>query len=493
MSAGLVPALDLRPANTGHPNDPDAAARVPANIEAETAVLGGVLYQNDTFHMLEGVEARHFYEPFHGRLWEWIADRIGKGLLAEPVVSQQFFERDPAYVELGGITHLAMMVANAPPPANIAAYAREVVELSMRRDLLRLAVDLSHNAVEAVRAEDAVGLAESALLAMQVASRRIEPITAAQAAARVLERLDAPEDEMAGIGTGIETLDEELGPLQPGDLVALAGRTSMGKSAAAEVIAYNIAARGFGVIQINGEMTVEEMAQRHLADICQRRHAERGPEYRDIRRRRISHDQRQMLSAAHGELSRVPLVMLKRTGIKFSQLRSIARRQAAIWARQGITLGALIVDHMGLIRPDHPSRDRYADQTAISNGTKELAEELGCPLLALLQLNRETEKRDDKRPKLADIRDSGAWEQDADVVVAFYREAYYARQQPEPKAGAPGSKEDAAWADWDRARRSPTVEAIILKARAGPPQTIKLWGDVARNAIRDRAPEGDLL
>jgi replicative DNA helicase len=101
-------------------------------------------------------------------------------------------------------------------------------------------------------------------------------------------------------------------------------------------------------------------------------------------------------------------------------------------------------------------------------------------------LNRETEKRDDKRPKLSDIRDSGAWEQDADVVIAFYREAYYARQQLEPK-------KDLEWSEWDRARKSPTIEAIILKARAGPPQTVKLWGDVARNAIRSRAPDGDLL
>jgi replicative DNA helicase len=302
----------------------------------------------------------------------------------------------------------------------------------------------------------------------------------------VLERLDAPEETVRGVMTGIASLDEELGPMQPGNLIALAGRTSMGKSAAAEVIAYNIAERGLGVIQLNGEMTVEEMAERHLADICHRRYGARGPEYRDIRRRRITVDQRSMLGTARDELAEVPLVMLKRTGLKFSQLRSIARRQTAIWARRGITLGALIVDHMGLIRPDHPTRDRYADQTAISNGTKELAEELGCPLIALLQLNRETEKRDDKKPKLSDIRDSGAWEQDADVVIAFYREAYYARQQVEPK-------KELEVAEWLRAKASPSIEAIILKARAGPPQTVKLWGDVARNAIRDRAPDGDLL
>lgn len=483
----FAPALDLRPvANDGHPNDPDQVARVPSNIEAEQAVIGCAFYDVDAFHMIEGMEARHFYEPFHQRVWEWISERVASGLRADIVLSAQYFERDAAFNEFGGLTYFSDLVDRAPPAPNVAAYAKEVSDLAMRRDLLRLAVDLSHNAVEAVKVEDVVSLAESALLAMQVASRRIEPITAALAAARVLERLDAPEELVGGILTGIETLDEELGPMQPGNVIALAGRTSMGKSAAAEVIGYNISAQGLGVIQLNGEMTVEEMAERHLSDICHRRYGALGPEYRDIRRRRVSFDQRQMLTTAQQDLAAVPLVMLKRTGLKFSQLRSIARRQTAIWARRDIKLGALIVDHMGLIRPDVPTRDRYADQTAISNATKELAEELGCPLLALLQLNRETEKRDDKRPKLSDIRDSGAWEQDADVVIAFYREAYYARQQVEPK-------KDLETAEWLRARSSPAIEAIILKARAGPPQTVKLWGDVARNAIRSHMPDGDLL
>jgi replicative DNA helicase len=116
-----------------------------------------------------------------------------------------------------------------------------------------------------------------------------------------------------------------LGPLQPGNVIALAGRTSMGKSAAAEVIGYNIAEQGLGVIQLNGEMTVEEMAERHLADICHRRYGALGPEYRDIRRRRVGFDQRQMLTTAQQDLAAVPLVMLKRTGLKFSQLRSIAQ------------------------------------------------------------------------------------------------------------------------------------------------------------------------
>lgn len=493
----LVPALDLRPvSNEAHPNDPGAVPRIPANVEAEQALLGAVLYENEAFHLIDTVEPKHFYEPFHGRLWEWMTGRITKGALAEPVLSSQYFERDPGLEELGGLSYLAALIERAPPAANAPQYAREVVDLATRRELLRLSAELAYNAVEAVQADDAVGVAESALLALHASSKKLEPVSAGAASAKVLDYLDAPPEEIIGIRTGLGPLDEELGPLMAGDLILLAGRPSMGKSAAAECISLNIAEQGWGVIQLNGEMTAEQMAQRHLSDICHRLYGLRGPEYRDIRRRRITPDQRAMLGRAHEILRPLPLVMLKRAGLKLSQLRSIARRQASIWARQNVKLGALVVDHMGLVRPDVPSRDRYADQTVISNATKELAEELECPVFALNQLNRETEKRDDKKPQLSDLRDSGSWEQDADYVIGWYREAYYASRQTEPDTGAIGRKgedQQVAWAEWDRARRSKTIEAIILKARAGACLTVKLWGDVARNAIRGAAPEGDLL
>jgi replicative DNA helicase len=459
-----------------------------ANLAAEQAVLGAVLYDNEAFHLIEGLAPDQFAHPFHGRLWAEIADSIGRGGLAEPICMLERLKDDPSLIDMGGIRYLADLVDKAPPATNAAHFAHMISEIARRRALLTLSGELG----QAIRAGDLdsheiIGTVESTLLAMQVTSKRLEPITAGAASLRVLDALDAPPEVIHGIMTGLAPLDEELGPLVPGNLILLAGRPSMGKSAAAECIALNIAEQGLGVIQLNGEMTPEEMAQRHLTDICQRSNGFRGPEYRDIRRRRIGFDQRRMLQQAHETLQPLPLVMLKRSGLKLSQLRSISRRQAAIWARQDIKLGALIVDHMGLVRPDQPSRDRYADQTMISNATKELAEELGCPIFALNQLNRESEKRDDKRPQLSDLRDSGSWEQDADYVIGWFREAYYAQRQAEPK-------KDLEWSEWDRARKSRAVEAIILKARAGACSTVKLWGDVARNAIRGEAPEyGDLV
>jgi replicative DNA helicase len=188
--------------------------------------------------------------------------------------------------------------------------------------------------------------------------------------------------------------------------------------------------------------------------------------------------------------------MLKRSGLKLAQLRSLVRRQTAAWARSGIELGTVVIDHVGLIHPDQTTRDRYADQTIVSNTLKELAEELGCAIIALNQMNRENERREEKRPQTHDLRDSGSWEQDADFIIGCYREAYYAQRQPEPKvtkAGKAGEDQQLAWSEWDRARRSQTIEAIVLKAREGEIGTVKLWGDVARNAIRSAAPEGDLL
>lgn len=259
----------------------------------------------------------------------------------------------------------------------------------------------------------------------------------------------------------------------------------MGKSAFAECVGLNMARAGLGVIQINGEMTPDQMTRRHLTDIVFDRWQFQGPKYSDIRKRNVTHDQMQMLYWAHEQLSALPIEMMKKPGLRLRQLRSIVRRQTAEWSRRSIPLGAVFIDHVGLLRTD-VRMDRYEAQTEISNGLKELADELQCVVIGLNQLNRETEKREDKRPQLADLRDSGSWEQDADFVIGFYREAYYALRQPEPKG-------DLNWAEWDRARKSRTVEAIVLKAREGACGTVALWADVDRNAIRGAPPEGDLL
>lgn len=484
----LVPALDLRPGQTP----------LPASIEAEQALLGVLLYDNDAFHRLEGVEPHHFHEPFHGRLFERIRTLIASGRLADPILMADGFTSDPAFEQLGGVRYLADLMDRAPQSQAIVDYGRVVAELAQRRDLISLGGEMANAARDSeIGPEAVISIAEAGLLAMQVQTRPMKLISAAQAAADVLADLDNPADRQAGVSTGLEPLDAHLGPLLSGDLVLLMGRPSMGKSAVAGCIALNVAQAGQGVIEINGEMTAGQMTRRHLTDLAQASFGARGPKYSDIRKRAVTLEQRQILDHAYRLIHGLPLLMIKRSGLKLSQLRSLVRRQTAAWAREGIVLGTVVIDHVGLIHPDQATRDRYADQTIVSNSLKALAEELGCPLIALNQMNRQNENRDDKRPQLSDLRDSGSWEQDADLVIGCYREAYYAQKQAEPltnKAGRAGEEQQAVWAEWDRARRSRTVEAIVLKAREGETGTVKLWGDVARNAIRGAAPEdGDLL
>ncbi|MCC4295836.1 replicative DNA helicase [Brevundimonas aurantiaca] len=481
------------------PRDEAQAARaVPSNIEAEQALLGCVMFDNEVFYRLDRLDPGQFYEPFHQRLWGAIASNIASGMLAEPTTLMDRFKTDPAFEEFGGLRYLADLVDRAPPSGNAPSYARSIIDNALRRQISILGDALRSEAPDPDEdPRDIIGKAESSLLAMQVSNRETRLVSAGEASSRVLAELDAPKEERGGIRTGLEPLDQMLGPLLPGDLALLMGRPSMGKSAAAECIAINIAAPGWaeyinkadmmpeatqGVIQINGEMSPEQMVRRHLTDIAFSAWMGDGPKYSDIRKGEINYDQRQMLGRADEVLRRMPMTMLRRR-LKMSELRSLARRQAAEWHRKGVSLSALIIDHVGLVKPDGGRMDRYEAQTEISNGLKELAEELQCVVIGLNQMNRENEKREDKRPQLSDLRDSGSWEQDADFVIGFYREAYYAQRQPEPK-------KDLEWDAWDRARKSRTIEAIVLKAREGECGTAMLWGDVARNAIRGAEPKG---
>lgn len=475
-----------------HPAHPDYVEdRGPSCMEAEQALIGAVLFDNEAFHLVDvPLEPRHFFEGLHGRLWAFASERIGKGVSAEPIGAAQAMGADVAFKELGALGYLMELVDHAPQRSAAAHFAGMVLEQARRRDLIGLAGEVSKLARAGEPASDVVGFAESALLAMQASGRQTSLVSAGEASARVLEALDNPSAAQGGILTGLGPLDAMLGPLLPGDLVLFMGRPSMGKSAAAECVALNMARFGHGVIQINGEMSPEQMARRHLTDLCFDEHAMRGPKYSDIRKRAVGQSERAMLGVAHELLHGLPLTMLKRPGLKLSQLRSLVRRQAAAWVRSDVPLGALIVDHVGLLKPDQRGMDRYEAQTEISNGLKELADELGCVVIGLNQMNRENERRDDKRPQLSDLRDSGSWEQDADFVVGWYREAYYAQREPEP--ADKGKADDLIkWADWDRRKKSRTIEAIVLKAREGETGKVDLWGDVARNAIRGAAPEND--
>lgn len=470
------------------PEDDDFLHGVPCDMDAEQAVLGAVLFDNAVLDRLGQLEAGHFYDPVHARVFDRAQQQIGRGSLADPVGIASALKADPGLAELGGLRFLAKLVERAFVPAAIA-HAKIIVDMALRRRLIQISDAVG---LEARRGSspgsDQLEAAERALLELQVQDRPMQFTTAGRAAQDVLHYIDKPEDHAGGLLTGLAPLDQQMGPMMPGDLIVLGGRTAMGKSALAAVIASNAAAAGQGIIEINGEMSVGQMMRRHLTSLAFDKYNKRAPAYSAIRKREITYDQRQMLEWAADEIEARPLVLMKRTGLRFSGLRSLVRRQRAEWDRAGIRLGAVVIDHAGLVRPDTDNRSRYEDQTIISNGLKEMADELQIVVIALAQLNREPDKRDNKRPMLSDLRDSGAWEQDADVVLGIYRDAYYAQREPEPKTTSGKVDAEMAWAEWDRRRRSKTVEAILLKVREGETGLVELWGDMATNSILGADP-----
>lgn len=469
------------------------ASRPPGNIEAEHALLGAILYENSALDAVDGmVSALAFVEPYHGRLYTHARELIQRGQLADPLTLASKVERDPAFADMGGMRFLVDLVERAPPASNAPDYARIIQELWQRRALAGIG-DLVGRMARGrdgdIPADKIIEEAERELLALQMSDRRVQLLSAREAVDRVIEELENPSSA-PGVMTGIDTLDEELGGLMPGELWLLAGRPSMGKSALAGALALNVALRGFhpdgsrlGVCEISGEMTEAQMMRRHITDYAFDLHGLDAPEYRNVRRRRLEDYEREaFLRSAHDLRELRTLYSVKRTGMTIGTLRSLIRRQVALWRREGIKPGLIVVDHVGLIRPDLEQRSRTEAQTEVAIRLKELADELGVVILALVQLNRSLEARDDKRPTLPDLRDAGAWEENADGVMGVYRDAYYATREQEPK------KHDAR-IEWEERKASKIVEVLLLKVREGSSGVVRLWGDMGRNVIRSKEPD----
>jgi len=513
-----------RPDYDPHPfapfgGDPTVPPPPPHNLEAEQALLGSLMFDNEWLHRQpSGLIGSHFYEPFHQRLFDAIRDNVNAGYLAEPTMLVEEFRGDPAFKEFGGLRYLADLVDRAPPASNSPEYARVIIDLGLRRDLARVGADLIKRANDTGGgpATQLITNLESDLIGMQV-DNRIGEMSSLQdgmhgTIAYVQDRTSA-----TGIESGIRPIDLQVGPMLGGDLLLLAGRPSMGKSAVGLSIALNVAAPKLaaklngrdpeeygvaepkGVIEIHGEMTFGDRTQggqtvrRHMTDVGYALYGTAFPKFSDIRKKNVSDDQVRMMIRVAEVMDAVPIRGIKRTGASISTIRSLVRRQASDWKRAGIPLGLVLVDHVGLLRPEGESRGRYDAQTEIAIAMKELAGELGVPVLALVQLNRNVEQRDDKRPMLSDLRESGAWEENADVVMMAYRDAYYAQREAEPDV-AKNSGMD--WSKWDARRKSKNVEIMLPKVREGDAGgSAMIWADLAWNAIRGCEPEhnGGLL
>jgi replicative DNA helicase len=483
---------------------PDAGApayrTAPHNIEAEQGLLGAILVNNDAFYRVSDfLEPKHFFEPIHQLIFETAASLIRAGKVATPVTLKTFV---PAETDIGGgmtvAQYLARLAAEATTIINAQDYGRTVYDLSQRRDLIRIGEDMVNVAFDApvdfaprAQIEDAerklYDLAESGRYdgGFQKFSQALA--VAVDMAANAYSR----DGNLSGLSSGLRDVDAKMGGLQPSDLIILAGRPAMGKTALATNIAYNVAKNWQAELQADGtmksvnggvigffslEMSAEQLATRILSERT-------GISSSMIRRGGITEADFETIREHSIEMQNLPFYVDDTGGISISQLTARARR---LKRQKGLDL--LIIDYIQLLSGSgRKSDNRVQEITEITTGLKALAKELAVPIIALSQLSRQVENREDKRPQLADLRESGSIEQDADVVLFVYREEYYL-QSKEPR---PGTPEHEKW-QLDMSLVHGKAEVIIGKQRHGPTGTIDLQFDASVTRFGDLAQDAQL-
>ncbi len=474
----------------------------PHNIEAEQALLGAILVNNEACDRVSAfLGPEHFYEPLHARIYEAAAALIRAGKLASPVTLKTYFNSDEALSEIGGPAYLARLAAAATTVINALEYGRTVFELAQRRQLITIGEDMvagSFDAPVSVTPADLIQQAEQELYAVAETGKFGKGFLdfgsalthAVDMAAKAYER----DGGLSGISSGLRDIDAKMGGLQPSDLIILAARPAMGKTSLATNIAYSVAKaydsayRSDGSMEVKDggvvaffslEMSAEQLATRIISE-------QSGIPSERIRRGKIAEDEFHKIVQVSQDLQNLPLYIDDTGGLNVGQLAARARR---LKRQKGV--GLIVVDYLQLLAGSHrrAMESRVQEVTEISTGLKALAKELSVPVLALSQLSRQVEQRDDKRPQLADLRESGSIEQDADVVLFIYREEYYL-QRRQPRENTP---EFFEWQE-EMDRVTGLAEVIIGKQRHGPTGTIPLQfeGSVTKFqdlAADDRLPE----
>jgi len=468
-------------------NDPAVSERIaPHNLEAEQALLGSILVNNIAHEKVsEILSPEDFYDPVHGRIYEAIDTLISRGQIADPKTLRGLFDSDPALASLGGAQYLADLAASVISIINVEDYGRLIHDHYLRRQMINLGQDVVNDAYKH-------DLDNPAIHQIEVAEARLFDLAqtgtldrgfiklekALVTSLRMAEEAHKRDSHITGVTTGLRDLDRKMGGLQRSDLIILAGRPSMGKTALATNIAFNAAhawyrsdgKEGSGVAFFSLEMSSEQLATRLLGE-----HS-RVPSDK-IRRGEIKADDFTKFMEASKTLSRVPLYIDDTPALSVAALRTRARRLK----RMTPHLGAIVIDYLQLLHGTARNSDnRVQEVSEITRNLKALAKELNIPVIALSQLSRAVEMREDKRPQLADLRESGSIEQDADVVMFVYREEYYhARSEPSRRQDEDDGKFNTRHQRWmERGEEIRNVgEVIIAKQRHGPIGTVELHFD----------------
>lgn len=468
---------------TGNPAQAtsDFDGTLPHNIVAEQQLLGALLTNDQIFDRIAAIlRPEHFFDPVHQRIYDVAASRIAKNALVTPVTLATFLEDDAGLKELGGPAYLVRLAGSAISTFAARDYAQIIYDLAIRRDLISLGQDISARAAQVdVSSEPREQIVEAEQMLYKLgeqgqAERGFQSfLRAVTDALNVANAAYQRDGGLAGLSTGLDDMDKKIGGLHRSDLLILAGRPSMGKTSLATNIAFNIAkAYQKGTLPdgtegtVNGgvvgffslEMSSEQLAARVLSE------ASEVPS-EQIRRGDMTEEEFRRFVEAAKQLEACPLFIDDTPALPISQLAARARR-----LKRTHGLDVLIIDYLQLVRPATAKDSRVNEVSEITQGMKAIAKELDIPVIALSQLSRAVENREDKRPQLSDLRESGSIEQDADVVMFVYREEYYKEREK------PGDDRLEEMAKWQEAmeRVHGKAEVVIGKQRHGPIGTVEL-------------------
>ena len=473
---------------------------LPQNVEAEAALLGALMIDNRLVEDIQlKLKTHHFFEPLHGRIYEAILKLTDSNRVANPVTLRPLFESDENIKEVGGVAYLAQLTGSGAAVIGARDFAGQIYDLALLRALIGVGRDLVEGALDT--SEDVAPLAQIERAETELykvaeeggAEGRAKSFAdATKEALEMAERALNSGGHLSGFTTGLESLNAKIGGLHKSDLTIVAGRPGMGKSALGTNIAFAAAQRfmrdvedsiepeksaGAPVALFSLEMSADQLATRILAE-------QSGISSENLRMGKISQQEFRQLARAAAELQSLPLYIDDTPGLTIAALRTRARR---LKRQKGI--GIIVVDYLQLLQGSGKNNNdnRVQEISEISRGLKQLAKELNVPVIGLSQLSRAVEQREDKRPQLSDLRESGSIEQDADIVLFIYREDYYlGSKQP-----ADDHPDFAAWQE-EMARAYGRAEVIVAKQRHGATGKVRLKFDSRITKFSDPVDEGYL-
>lgn len=440
-----------------------------AVVEVEASLIGALMREPALIDPIaDRVAAADFHEPLHARIFTAILSLHAQGRMANAITLKPFFDDDPAMKEVGGAGYLAILTGDAFGVMGIIGardFARQIADYAKRRRLIEGLLGVIADARSAeTPVEQIVDAADGALTQALSRSQAVATVTLAQSFDTTLKAI---EDEAAGLGPqgiridGLQDFNELTGDLRRGELMYLGGRPSMGKTALSIDIALGAARAGNGVSMISLEMRAAELTTRAMTDLVFE-HGESCPTFDQVRRGRLNDKERALLQMARRQIDQWPLLITDPPSLNIGRLAMEIRRHRRRLLAQGQSLDLVIVDYLGLIKAPDPRAKRFEQVGEISRALKQIAKECDVAIVCLAQLNRECEKREDKRPMLSDLRDAGDIEQDADHVMFVYRDEYYLeRAEPEPH--------DKKRAEWEISigHARDKIELIAAKVRNG--------------------------